>query len=988
MVDSPALKTLMLLLAIAGWILIPWLPVDGSVPTSAVSIQIHLNGGSLSATEFEKVVTTPLEGRIALLESVREIQSETQAGRATITLSCSEREDPQRVERMVRRTVRNYLPNLPAEVNYPHIQVGNQELKPALIIALPDATKEETLAFTHACNQMHRKFPAVREIRYPDACDTLYTIGISGHPTELQQERSEISKSLSQGGTRQILGTSGWLWESGAPNSTTEASQGGQMIKALIQQEYSHLTPVQPSEKCQEKSWRNGKKMFRAQWHLSPGQMTPKTGRILEEALSELKQRFPTMSLLENRLETIRTHHRNVLLQCLLALLLLATLISFQMDKRQAFRLLLLLVQAVGIGLLGMFAARIPLSDHALGGITIGLGLGADQGIMIMMGRGKRTHQQLALAGSVITSVVPLLFLLFSSMEISPETEQILFPVTMVILGTIPGCIWLLLNREEPEIPAQTRSSGWLFRKWRKKISLRFPISLLILILLGIPLPKELPVLQDLWKERLVHLDSILSDPHFREEGYPALREKAGGFLIPALTQLENDYLPTLSSPGIIRLIGQSTYLPLDESLCELGQLLESQTRALTAESFQVSLTCTIPALIELTFTPAESTADERGIEIFQYLADHLKSYSGVRWSLSGCGKSWSNFAEKAPDWKMTLEGPDLPQLQEWAYRTVREMQQMPGVREVRIGKEEDREEEWSGILRKDAKESAEAIRSFLTLFRRDDQEDLRVSLTDQHDLSVAFRASSGKSLEDLLTLPIPGSNRRLSEMVERVTVYPDSRIIRVNQLYQIPIRWEYHGSLRLGRRYERRLLQETNQVAPGGCLASLPGHTIKFENPLIQMLGYLVILALWIWIVVVILFESLWFPFLVILAIPLSWLGPLAAVLMLDLGMDSGILAGAYLVTGISVNHMIFLLIPLRSVRRQPLQALEVVYRKKWSSIWLSVLSSCLTFGPFLLLVEPGSFWFSLSVVTISGLFSGVGLSLLLLPFYFRSGR
>lgn len=980
MVDSPAAKILMLLLSLAGWVLVPFMPVSEVIPESEFSIQIRLNEPSLSAIEFERQVTSQIEGRLSMLETCTRIRSETQPGGALISMEFEASADQQRAERMVRKTIRTLIPDLPPDLSYPDIQVGGMVEMPAMVIALQDPPPEEIDRFMAVCYQIHRDHPAIREITFPDLCDTIHVVSVSEMTVTTQQELTAISNSLRETAYQEKLGTTGWIWTTG----NTPHFSVSNLIESVVWQETGRREKISLLETCSEKRWENGGRLFRVEWRLNAGQITSETARDLDRFYSSLKKRFPSAYLMEYRLAETLQNHRRVLLQCLIALILLAGLIAFQMSRRQAGHLLSMLFHAVGICLLGMYLCMIPLSDQALGGITVGLGLGADQGIMILSGRGNKSYLKLALTGSVITTVVPILVLMNVPIAVSSEIQQILFPISMVILGTIPGSISLLRQLQVPKQSDSAILSGVFSRVARIHSLLRVPLILFLVWLIGIPMPEKPWELPKSWLERFPLLESALLDVHFREDVYPSIREHVGGMLIPAFDQLENDYLPDLSSSGRIRLAGKSTYLPLDESLCEIGQQLESELRSQASERYKVGLRCDLPKEIELLITPIGTGSKPIAGNLFRYLVKRLRSFSGINWSLSGNGKSWTTYSEKPEAWTITLEGPDLGQLQLWAAQMMKKMTDTPGVNNVGAFRTDQTREEWTGKIKPESIGRTRETRNFLNLFQTEMTPDLSFHSPLFGKISLAYRAPDMVDIQTLVSLPMPETKRRLSDVLIPVSSSSVNRIERVNQLYQIPISWEYHGSLRLAKRYRENLMRELNQEAPAGCIAFPSGLKIQTIDPRLKIPLYLILLIIWIWLMIAILFESLRYPFLVILAIPLSWIGPMAAILYWKLGMDAGILAGIFLVTGISVNHMIFLLAPLRVTTKPDLQSLGRMYQRKWTSIWMSVVSSSLTFGPFLLLSEPGSFWFSLGIVTITGLFSGVGLSLLVLPFFF----
>ncbi|ADV43362.1 efflux RND transporter permease subunit [Bacteroides helcogenes] len=218
----------------------------------------------------------------------------------------------------------------------------------------------------------------------------------------------------------------------------------------------------------------------------------------------------------------------------------------------------------------------------------------------------------------------------------------------------------------------------------------------------------------------------------------------------------------------------------------------------------------------------------------------------------------------------------------------------------------------------------------------------------------------------------------KLSELAAVEKGQMPQEVAKESQQYRLCLQYEYIGSNEMGRKIQKRDLEEFSKMLP-------MGYTVESDNDAWgwnkkdnkQYLLLLVVIAI-IFFTTSILFNSLRQPLAIIFVIPVSYIGVFLTFYWFHLNFDQGGFASFVLLCGITVNASIYILNEYNSIRRRYrcLSALRA-YTKAWNSkvipIFLTVVSTILGFIPFMIGTEKEAFWFPLAAGTIGGLVMSV---------------
>lgn len=208
--------------------------------------------------------------------------------------------------------------------------------------------------------------------------------------------------------------------------------------------------------------------------------------------------------------------------------------------------------------------------------------------------------------------------------------------------------------------------------------------------------------------------------------------------------------------------------------------------------------------------------------------------------------------------------------------------------------------------------------------------------------------------------------------------------IAKENQQYRLIAQFNYIGSSQQGEKVLTNEVEKLNEMLPAGYKAEQETYSWNWEKQTKQywLLGVLVTI---IFFTTSILFNSLKQPFIIILIIPISFIGIFLTFWGFDLNFDQGGFASFVLLSGITVNANIYILNEYNNIRKKAKNlSITKTYIKAWNRkiipILLTIISTILGFIPFIIGLKKEAFWFPLAAGTMGGLlFSLVGVFVLL---------
>ena len=207
-----------------------------------------------------------------------------------------------------------------------------------------------------------------------------------------------------------------------------------------------------------------------------------------------------------------------------------------------------------------------------------------------------------------------------------------------------------------------------------------------------------------------------------------------------------------------------------------------------------------------------------------------------------------------------------------------------------------------------------------------------------------------------------------------------DITINRAKQSYEIQVGFDFVGSYELCNRMVDRTVKTFNEeILPLGFSAAKQSHSYSAAEKKTQIKLILLIIAI-IYAMCAIIFESLLLPLVIIMMIPVSFIGVFLIFGLTEFRFDQGGFAAFVLLCGVVVNAGIYLISEYNNCRETSCQRGVRLYLKAYNHkivpIMLTIISTILGLIPFLFDGPEEVFWFAFAIAAISGtLFSIIAL-------------
>lgn len=232
----------------------------------------------------------------------------------------------------------------------------------------------------------------------------------------------------------------------------------------------------------------------------------------------------------------------------------------------------------------------------------------------------------------------------------------------------------------------------------------------------------------------------------------------------------------------------------------------------------------------------------------------------------------------------------------------------------------------------------------------------------------------------------IDSMNTRLSDLGSITKRRTGLNISRENQQYVITVGYEFIGSGDLQMRMETEQIKRLNEQFPMGFHAGSQGYSYWEEHKQRTILIFVVVLV--IFMICASMFESFRIPLVIVLLIPVSFIGLFLSYPIFGVSFGQGGFAAMIMLCGITVNAGIYLTSEYRTIaaatRRAGLKTYIKAYNRKIIPTMLTILSTVLGLIPFLFDGRNSQFWFSFAVGVMSGMLFSVIAIVVIMPVFF----
>jgi len=1030
-------------LTIIGLALIPHLPIKLSPSKALPSISVSFSLSGQSSRVVETEVTSKLEAMLSRLEGIQNISSTSGNGWGRITINLDKHVDINVARFEVATIIRQTKPSLPPQTSYPNIYVSKSDEnsdRPFIsytinapenlteIYNLTDRLIKPKLANIKGIDRIDISGSTPMEYRLEYDAKQLETLGIK--VADIQQAISNhLSKEfLGEGSVEQVSGQKSLIRIILVTNNNNNG-QNFDCSKIIVKTQNGGLMNLNRIVKINHQQ-AESQYIYRINGlnsiYLSVVAKQTANQLSLSETIKE--QIIKVQSVLPkgyeihvsyDATEYIKEELNKIYFRLGLTVFIL---LLFVLLVYRSFKYLLLIIASLVINLsiavIVYYLLKLEIHLYSLAGITISMTLIIDNVIIMsdQIMRRKNMYVFLAILAGTLTTIgsLSMVFLMDDKIKLNLQDFTLALITNLlislfVVLFVVPVLLDLFkidqvnIYRRKKNIFKKVhwnRVSIWVNRFYEKycRFACRWKYIFIIVLILGFGLPVfMLPDKlegSEKWKETY---NKTLGSEFYKETIKPYADNILGGTLRLFVQKVyEGSYFTDRQETSLY----VTATLPNGSTVAQMNFLIQQMEAYLSQfkqiKQFQTTIENARRANITIQFNKEDQLSGFPS-SLKSNLITKALEMGGGSWGVYGLGDGFSNdMSESAGSYQAELYGYNYDELNGWAKKLRKELLGYRRIKEVAINsafnwyKDDYQEFEFNLNERALAETGVFPIQLFRSLNNTIGQSVYAGAVSSnsgQEQIFLDSKQSKNYDIWDLIHAPMTIGKKevKLSHVAEIEKGQSPQNIYKDNQQYRLCIQYEYIGASEQGQKVLEEIVDSFKKQLPMGyTVENKSGRNYYRRNDNGKQYGLLFLILIIIFFLSSILFNSLKQPFAILFVIPVSFIGIFLTFYLFKLNFDQGGFASFILLSGLTVNANIYIIDEFnRIIKRRGISRCRA-YVKAWSvkmrPIMLTITSTVLGFGPFIVGSTKEAFWYPLAAGTIGGLiFSLIGIILFL---------
>lgn len=1017
-----------LCLAIVGIALLPQLALKLSPSKSLPSISISFNMRGNTARIVEMEATSKLESMLARVKGVRNMYSTSGNGWGTITVEIDKHTSIDVARFEVSSIIRQTWPELPTEVSYPVIvtnRIDESASRPFMSYTISAPAKPIVIQ-NYTENVIKTAFNDIKG---------LHTIDVGGaSPMEwrLTYDNSllqtvgvtiaDIRDAVSQFYTTQFLGTTetempnhepNWIrvmLSSGSkkntfdPTAISVSNKDGTLIRL------DHLVNVQYIEKVPSAYYRiNGLNSIYLSFNANESANQLQLSENIKAKMKEVEKNLPPGFEIHSSYDATEYIQREIdkiyFRSGVTSGLLLLFVLLFTRNWRYLFLVTASLLVNLSVAIIFYFLLKVEIQLYSLAAITISLSLIIDNVIIVADHFLHRADKKAitSILAATLSTVGVLLMIFFLDERVKLNLQD--FSIVMVInlLVSIAVAYFFVPSLMEYMSIAKSKTESFPFKRFsRKRLAVRFTslyerlIRLLstkkriaftfVVLLFGLPvflLPEKIEK-ETLFAEKY---NELMQNVIYKEQIKPVLTKALGGTLrLFSENVFQESYL-TRNEETVLTVTAS---MPSGTQLAQMNELIIKMERYISSftevKQFQTFVSNAQRASIDIFFK------DEFEQSSFPYrlkedIIGKALELGGGSWGVYGLhDQGFSNdVRDKAGQFRLKLNGYNYDELSSWANTLKDRLLKHRRIKEVSINASfsqyKDDYEEYAFLPNREALAArgilpAELFHTLYPIFTKDmwvasvyfnqEREDILLNSKEAQHFDIWSLKHVGQYISSRLY--------KLDELATIEKQQTPREIAKENQQYRLVLQYDYIGGSEQSIEILDKELDQLKRELPMGYTFQKEEYFSSWDNDDNKNYFLIAMLAVIVFLVTSILFNSIKQPFAIIFIIPISFIGVFVTFYCFQLNFDQGGFASFIILSGITANAGIYVVNEYNRIKKQKPRLSSVrAYLKAWNSkiapIFLTIISTIIGFIPFLINAQNEAFWFPLAAGTIGGL-------------------
>lgn len=1019
-------------LCLLGWLAIPHLSLSLENEQKGNKMSIITSWPNTSAQKIERELTRTIEGAVSNINGIQNINSISSQGECTITLEANEHIDIDYLRLNILQELRRLYIDLPVGVSFPQISLSNQSVdqKAVLIYTLRSEKSSEEVE-KYANNQIKPK------LAFINGLDHIEVFGGNKNQYHISYDFAQMTK-LNISIDDVIIAIKnfyndeniGWIEVN---NKETDSSESVFHQVKLSGSESLNLTEIPISrinsrvinlgqiakieiQKTEPDEYFriNGQNAIHIVLYALPKSNAISLVKSIEEELEIIKSNLPAGFFLEesyNSTKYIKEELKTITYRTLftiIILLLFLVLISF--NWRYVAVIVLSLITTMSISFIIYYLFGIDIHLYSLAGITVSFGLIIDNSIVMadhLLHRGN-LKVYTAILASTITTVASLVVIWFLPEELKLGLWDFAAIILINLLVSLIIALFYLpalMNLLKPYTVRSTYSyyKKRLISKFNKAYFFllyfllkyrRWSIALLIWMF-GLPLfmlPSEID--KDKWGASLYN--ATLGNEWYKDHLKTPINKYLGGSLrLFNFYVFENSYYTKAEETKLY----VDAAMPKGANIHQLNEVIEKIELLLSPYKNKIKYQTSVrsPQYANISIQFAKNTDPIFPYVLKSKLISNSLNFGGMSWNVYGVGKGFSQSEglSEMIHFKLSLKGYNLDELDRWAEKIKLKLEEHPRVDKVNTSAnkqwwQQDKAIEYVGKLNNEKLSYNQIHLSQLI-------QEIRLQSNNANQLvsinrlqpfqQLLFSPNLNYQKDDWSLLHMSSTPNKVGDFMTIEKQDEEEAIYKENQSYHKLIDFKYMGSIKFANEYLEDVIKEIKSQLPlGYSIKSLQNFRINKDSN--NYIFAILIIIFLMYLICSILFESLTWPFAIILMVPFSFIGIFLIFYYFDFNFDQGGYASFILVGGLVVNASIYLLNDFSSLRKQnkqnSLKNYIKAFNRKIIPILLTILSTVLGLIPFIAFGQNEVFWFALAIGTIGGLIFSLILVFFFFPLFF----
>ena len=1035
---------IMVVLMVVGGAMVPLLKLQYNPSDRREGFSVYFEWSGVSARVIEAEVTSKLEGVLTTIEGLTDITATSRKGSGTIDMTFKKgtRMDAARFE--VATQVRQVFDRLPDGVSYPYINMSlsgstaqnimtytiNADLPPYLIVKWAEENLSPALSRIEGVESVDLEGATPFEWIVTFDAGLIRDAGITVEEIRAAlttYSREDIAGNLTVGDEVQTIRLSG---AGGGGLENIPVKRVGERVYYL-----RDIATVQFRETLPTRYFRiNGLNTIYMSFGANSGINTIEVANQIRETLASLEHTLPqnyTLNLTYDSSEVLREELGTILFRSVLSLVIL---LGFVWLVSRSMRYLALIALSIVVNLLVAvifyYLLGVEIQLYSLAGITVSLGIIIDTSIVMIdhysYYRNRRVFT--SILGALLTTIAALLVIFFLPDEQKRNLVDFVWVIVINLSISVVIAFFFIPSLLE-KVPiaskgvVRTRTAGRRrlarfsrgyerFIVWGRRHRWIF----IVLLVFGFGIPIHLLPAEIGEKNKPETQATAFAKFYNKTVGgtwWQNNKEIFETALGGSFRYFGKGYRPESffrqATPR--KYIRMSASMPEGCTVHQLNEVMREMENYLSQydqiDMYQTRVSSYASGNMEVSFKKEfENTSFP--VMLFDELQRKAQSLGGANWYISGVLPD-QNFNNRIGvggyrNHGVRLKGYNYDMLYAYASALVDSLRGDGRVQEPGVYSSD----RWSTpenefFIRYDREKIARSgidLAGYWVALREHLYNQRVAQVFDGDETVPVVLASSEKDTFDRWhiardMIPVDSMVTRLDDIGTITTQRSGNDVVRENQEYLLVVGFNYVGASELAnRRVERAVDMMNDRVLPIGYKAErTSGYYWMTAKDNWRMAALLLLVIVIIYSLCAIIFESLRGPFVILLLIPVGFIGLFLTFAIGKFIFDQGGFAAMVMMCGIVVNAGIYIVNEYNIIRRgRPGVRASTVYvrayNRKIIPTLLTIVSTVLGLIPFLFDGKDNVFWFAFAVGVMGSMLFSVIALVVYLPIFFPLGE